>query len=89
MRKQTLMGICGNRSDHWASRNGVSAQMMCAVRIHMLNESDLDVVCPATAGAFWTSDGQDKRCDGGNGFNWTLPISPENENSTILALSQT
>ena len=53
------------------------------------DESDLDVLCPATAGAFWTSDGQDKRCDGGNGFNWTLPISPENENSTILALSQT
>ena len=56
--------------------------MLCAVRIHMLNESDLDVVCPSTSGAFWTSDGNDKRCEGG-GFNWTRPISIENENKTI------
>jgi hypothetical protein len=54
----------------------------------MLNESDLDVVCPSTSGPFWTSDGNDKRCEGG-GFNWTRPISIENENKTITALKQT
>jgi hypothetical protein len=88
MRKKTLMDYCGNRSDHWANRNGVSKEMLCAVRIHMLNESDLDVVCPENKGAFWTSDGDDKRCEGG-GFNWTLPISKENENATLNAVKQT
>ena len=88
MRKKTLMDHCGNRSDHFASRQGISDQMFCAVRIHMLNESDLDVVCPSTSGAFWTSDGDEKRCQGG-GFNWTRPISEENEHQTIIALRQT
>ena len=88
MRKKTLMDHCGNRSDHWANREGVSKQMLCAVRIHMLNESDLDVVCPETSGAFWLFDGADKRCEGG-GFNWTNPISEENENATIKAIKQT
>ena len=86
MRKNTLMQNCGNRTDHWASRDGVSKQMLCAVRIHLLNESDLDVVCPAQAGAFWTDE--DKRCEGG-GFNWTRPISSENENRTLTAIKET
>ena len=86
MRKNTLMQHCGNRTDHWASRHGVSPQMLCAVRIHLLNESDLDVVCPNQDGAFWTNE--DKRCEGG-GFNWTRAISEENENRTISAIRET
>ncbi len=86
MRKNTLMQDCGNRTDHWASRHGVSPQMLCAVRIHLLNESDLDVVCPNQDGAFWTNE--EKRCEGG-GFNWTRAISEENENRTISAIRDT
>ncbi len=86
MRKKTLMDNCGNRSDHWAAVNGVSQEFLCAVRIHMLNESDLDVVCPAQLGAFWSDDG--KRCEGG-GFNWTRPISEENENQTLTTIKGT
>ena len=39
-------------------------------------------------GAFWVSDPKDRKCEGG-GFNWTVAVSAENENTTIQALRDT
>merc|ERR1719399_2473350 len=47
-----------------------------------MNQSDVETVCPMQDGAFWA---EEKKCEGG-GFNWTVPISMENENTTISSL---
>ncbi len=81
-RKRTLVEQCGNMTEHYVRPNGVSPYLMCALRVHVMNESDVETVCPMQDGAFWA---EEKKCEGG-GFNWTVPISKENENTTIQAL---
>ena len=74
-----------------SDKNGqhcVSPHLLCALRVHTMNETEMDIVCPMQKGAFWTSDPEDRKCEGG-GFNWTLAVSQENENATIQALRGT
>ena len=89
-RKRTLIEHCGNMTGHFIFHGGVSSELMCALRIHIMNESETNVMCPMQDGAFWA---EEKKCDGGvgdgQGFNWTLPVSVFNENKTIDALLNT
>ena len=71
-----------------AAAHCVSPHLLCALRVHTMNETDMDVVCPMQKGAFWVSDPEDRKCEGG-GFNWTIGVSQENENITIQALRGT
>merc|ERR1711991_623740 len=84
-RKRTMIENCGNMTAHYIFYNGVSTELMCALRIHIMNESEVDVMCPMQDGAFWA---EEKKCEGG-GFDWQLPISIHNENLTINALEGT
>ena len=84
-RKRTLVEQCGNMTEHYVFHNGVSDYLMCALRVHVMNQSDVETVCPMQDGAFWA---EEKKCEGG-GFNWTVPISMENENTTISSLVST
>jgi hypothetical protein len=84
-RKRTLVEQCGNMTDHYIYYNGVSKHLLCATRIHVMNETDVTTLCPMQGGAFWA---EEKKCEGG-GFNWTLPISEWNENITIQTIRDT
>jgi hypothetical protein len=89
-RKRTLIENCGNMTGHYIYYGGVSTELLCALRIHIMNETETNEMCPMQDGAFWA---EEKKCDGGvgdfEGFNWTLPISVFNENKTIDALQNT
>jgi len=86
-RKRTLIENCGNMTAHYIYYGGVSNELFCALRIHIMNETETNEMCPMQDGAFWA---EEKKCDGGvgnfDGFNWTRPISVFNENKTIDAL---
>ena len=63
----------------------VSDPLMCAVRIHVMNETELDVLCAALSGpAAWEPTCEDQ----GGDFQWDQPISPENELLAIGAVRQ-
>merc|ERR1719421_2279816 len=84
-RKRTMVEQCGNMTSHYILPGNVTLELLCALRIHIMNETELDVMCPMQDGAFWA---EEKKCEGG-GFDWQLPISIHNENLTINALEGT
>jgi hypothetical protein len=84
-RKRTMVEFCGNMTMHYIKPGNITTELMCATRIHIMNETELDVMCPMQDGAFWADE---KKCEGG-GFDWTLPISIHNENLTINAMEDT
>jgi len=84
-RKRTMVEFCGNMTAHYILPGNVTTELMCATRIHIMNETELDIMCPMQDGAFWADE---KKCEGG-GFDWQLPISIHNENLTINALEDT
>merc|ERR1711871_1483348 len=84
-RKRTMVEQCGNMTSHYILTGNVTLELLCALRIHIMNETELDVMCPMQDGAFWA---EEKKCEGG-GFDWQLPISIHNENLTINALEGT
>merc|ERR1712054_178756 len=55
-RKRTLVEQCGNMTDHYIYFNGVSTHLMCATRIHVMNETDVNTLCPMQGGAFWEDE---------------------------------
>jgi len=95
-RMKQVLDLCGNYSVHVIKNGNVSDNLFCAMRIHLVNESDLDAICPA--GPYPFNDGEcncakkDKAasirdCDEYEiYFNTSLPICRKNEESSILAL---
>lgn len=54
--------------------------LLCAMRVHLVNQTDLDIVCPKADGPWF-----EPKCED-DSFNWTLPISRDNEVATLNAL---
>ena len=88
IRKRFLMDMCGNQTEHWVGKRDVSKHLMCALRVHTMNETDMDILCPFTKPGAYFGDEKDRKCEGG-GFDWDKGVSPDNENSTIQALRDT
>ena len=88
IRKRFMMDMCGKQTDHWVAKQTVSPYLMCALRVHTMNETDMDILCPFTKPGAFFGDEKDRACEGG-GFDWDKGVSPSNENATIQALSDT
>ena len=88
IRKRFMMDMCGNQTEHWVSKRDVSPYLMCALRVHTMNETDMDILCPFTKPGAFFGDADDRECEGG-GFDWDMGVSPTNENATIQALMDT
>ena len=82
IRKRFMMDMCGNQTEHWVSKKNVSPHLMCALRVHTMNETDMDTLCPFTKPGAFFGDEKDRECEGG-GFDWDKGVSPTNENNTI------
>ena len=65
-RKRTMVEFCGNMTMHYIKPGNITTELMCATRIHIMNETELDIMCPMQDGAFWADE---KKCEGG-GFDW-------------------
>jgi hypothetical protein len=64
------------------SRESVTTDLLCAVRVHLANETEMDALCPQLWGPLaWSV----LECEGG-AFDWRAPISRRNEYLTLGAL---
>lgn len=99
-RKLQLLQFCGNYSDFVITPEGVSDALFCNVRVHIMNETDLDITCPQEGDGPWQSGhcckkpqtlwSEDKyTCEEGGSnhmLNVSLPVSKENEIAAIRVL---
>jgi len=95
-RMKQVLDLCGNSKTHVIKQANITDELFCAMRIHLVNESDLDAMCPAGPSPF--NDGECnclkkeraasvRDCDEYEiYFNTSLPISKPNEISAISAL---
>jgi len=80
MRKRHMLRACGPAESHRINAYAFSDELLCAVRVTVMNESDVDVLCPRATGPW-----HDHNCDDGI-FDPTRAISPQNERAMITAL---
>jgi hypothetical protein len=94
-RKREMLNLCGNASLHVIGPTNISDYLLCAVRVHVMNESDVDILCPAGDAPFYDNeckcnryeDATNKVCvDSENRFMNLTAVSYENEIATIKAL---
>jgi hypothetical protein len=64
------------------TRQSVTTDLLCAVRVHLANETEMDALCPQLWGPLAWSE---LECEGG-AFDWRAPISRRNEYLTLGAL---
>jgi hypothetical protein len=49
LKKIGMLAHCGFENDMLITHRNVSDELMCAMRVHLMNETELDVFCPAEA----------------------------------------
>jgi hypothetical protein len=84
MRKRHMLKMCGPAESHRIDAYSFSDALLCAVRVTVMNESDVDVLCPRATGPW-----HDHNCDsvpGGGRFDPARAVSPQNERAMIAAL---
>ena len=79
LKKIGLVAHCGFESDMRIASEGVSRELLCAMRVHLLNETEVEVFCPASARA-WQDNCHDVQF-----LNYTA-ISRRNEEAVVAAL---
>jgi len=88
LRKMKLLEKCGPAHTYKVvgepHAHAVTTNLACAVRIHVMNESELDLFCNTTQGGWHDITCHEDQIDGG--FNWTRPVSLNNERATLQAL---
>jgi hypothetical protein len=52
MKKIGMMAHCGTDREMQILHGNISKELMCGMRVHMMNESEMDVFCPAESKAF-------------------------------------
>merc|ERR1711871_363753 len=94
-RKREMLNLCGNASLHVIGPTNISDYLLCAVRVHVMNESDVDILCPAGDAPFYDNeckcnryeDATNKNClESENRFQNLTAVSYDNEMATIKAL---
>ncbi len=80
MRKRFMLKECGAAETHRINWNNISDALKCAIRVTVMNETDVDVLCPKAIGPW-----NDHKCEESI-FNRSLAITWENEQAMIKAL---
>ena len=75
IRKMNLRAECGHTRDYIITMKKISDELLCAMRLTLALEKELDQLCPKT---FHWGDG----CEGGL-FRPKRPISRKNEEHTL------
>ena len=97
IRKRELLRKCGEGRDHLLTPLGITDELLCATRAHLVRERELDVLCPAGEAPY---DHQCRclRWDGMNHnnepncvhhdmrFEWKRPVIRDNEIAALQAL---
>lgn len=76
LKKIGMIAHCGFENDMKIAGGNVSAELMCAMRVHLMNETEIEVFCPASARA-WQDNCHDVQF-----LNFTA-ISQSNEEAVI------
>jgi hypothetical protein len=79
LKKIGLLSHCGFENDMKIITGNITKELMCAMRVHMMNESEVAVFCPADA-QVW-----EDACLNVEFMNYTA-ISVENEKSVVKTL---
>lgn len=58
LKKIGMLAHCGFENDMKITHGNISQELMCAMRVHLLNESEIAVFCPADA-RFWQDNCHD------------------------------
>lgn len=80
MRKRFMLKQCGPAETHRINWANISLALKCAIRVTVMNESDVDVLCPKATGPW-----NDHKCEKSI-FNRSLAITWDNEKAMISAL---
>jgi hypothetical protein len=78
-KKFDLLASCGTAEDLRISHNNISDPVFCAMRVHLMNESEVDVFCPISKKPWDYSCGRVK-------YNNATAVGYENEMLVIDAL---
>jgi len=81
LRKLSILKQCGDEKTHRINAVNVSENLLCALRVHLVNQTDMEVVCPKADGPWF-----EPKCED-DSFNATMPVSLENELATLQALT--
>lgn len=79
LKKIGMLAHCGFENDMKITTNNVTEQLMCAMRVHLMNESEVHVFCPKEARVWEDS------CTNVEFLNYTA-ISEPNELNVVTAL---
>jgi hypothetical protein len=79
LKKIGMLAHCGFENDMKITENNVTEELMCAMRVHLMNESEVHVFCPKEA-RVW-----EDACVNVEFMNYTA-ISEPNERSVVTAL---
>jgi hypothetical protein len=79
LKKIGMLAHCGFENDMKITTNNITDQLMCAMRVHLMNESEVHVFCPKEA-RVW-----EDACVNVEFMNYTA-ISERNELSVVTAL---
>lgn len=79
LKKIGMLAHCGFENDMKIAYNNITDELMCAMRVHLMNESEVNVFCPAEARPW------EENCHNVEFANFTA-ITPDNERNVIGAL---
>ncbi len=92
-RKRDLLNDCGDGHKQLLRLNNVTSELLCAVRIHLIHETEADYLCPPGEAPFHDHQCDcedftpDDKCEGPKkSFNQTNAISKANEQKALGAL---
>lgn len=92
-RKKELLSDCGNGADHKVKYGNITSQLLCAVRTHIIHETELDFLCPPGPHPFHDHECNCDDfppaggCEGSHkSFNTSQAITVANEEKTLEAL---
>ncbi len=52
LKKIGMLAHCGVDKDYKIFHGNISKELMCAMRVHLMNETEMDVFCPAESKVF-------------------------------------
>jgi hypothetical protein len=79
LKKIGMLSHCGFENDMTITYSNITKELMCAMRVHLMNESEIHVFCPKEA-RVWEDN-----CLNVEFMNYTA-ISPQNELNVLSAL---
>lgn len=79
LKKIGMLAHCGFENNMKITYNNITDELLCAMRVHLMNETEMNVFCPADVRPW------EENCHNVEFANYTA-ISPNNENNVVAAL---